>query len=320
VVVPETGGIAAILNPPDLSRLKPFNAVIINTLSSAVMLNRQTGERVRDLDFTFADPANTAGSSDGSFFFVGTVQGRYHAVRLPDGLTEWTMGTNDMITARPVAYGRRLYVASQDGRFVCVDPQASDNRRIWMQTTDAPVTADFVVDARGCFVPSQDFKLYVYDNVAGSELWYFRAQGPLLEPVQVGRQTVLQYADRDRFYALDLASGRKRWDLPNGRLVLAAIDPNLYVLTPDRQLLAVNEMLGTVETALPMTGWTLFVPNASKPMIFAAARDGKACCIRPVGAGPLTPEMLGDRERAVVPATRPVPLPTSVPATAPAGP
>jgi len=43
-----------------------------------------------------------------------------------------------------------------------------------------------------------------------------------------------------------------------------------------------------------MTGLDLFVPNAKKPVIYVASRDGKLACLRPVGAGKLTEEKLKD--------------------------
>lgn len=292
VLVPETGGIAVLLDPPLESLLKPFNAVIINTLSYALLINRDTGKLVRKLDFDFA--ANTPGACDGVHFYVASAKGWYHAVRLAEGLRKWTMSTADIITARPRVFNRRLYVASQDGKFYAINPADEQDRHLWTQLTDAPLSAGFVAERRGCFVPSQDCRLYVYDNLTGVELWKFTAQGPLRQAVQVGRETVFQFADRDRFYAIALANGRKRWDSPDGRIVLAAAKPYVFVLTAGRRLLLVHEMLGKVHKSLPMTGLDLFIPNAAKSVIYAATTDGKFVCIRPISAGHLTPKVLKD--------------------------
>ncbi|MCD4700145.1 MAG: hypothetical protein K8R91_06205, partial [Phycisphaerae bacterium] len=117
-------------------------------------------------------------------------------------------------------------------------------------------------------------------------------------PVQVGRHTVFQYARRDRFYAIDLANGRERWNLPDGRtvLALAKIDnqPYAMVLTAGKQLLLVHEILGKVEKSFPMTGLDLFAANAVKPVVYAAATDGKFVCITPESVKHLTANMLKD--------------------------
>ncbi len=290
------GGIRLVTHPPDpedKEKVTTVNGVVINTTSYALLLERQTGQTLRKLDFKFA--ANSPGSSDGIYFFVGSSRGWYYAVRLVDALTPWTMGTDDMITARPAAYGGRLYVASRDGRFYAVNPYLPKDRHLWTRKTAGPLTADFTVDSRGCFVGGEDFNLYAYDVVEGDTLWVFRAQGSLREPVQVGARTIYQRADQDRFYALDLATGRKRWELPDGHSVLGTIGSHVYVLTFERKLRVIHEALGREKMTLPMTGLDLFVRNAVKPVIYAATREGKFVCIRAASAGHLAPDMLKDK-------------------------
>ncbi len=296
VSVPKTTGIAELTTPDPKNRLEPFNAVIINTVGYALLINRTTGELVRKLDFEFV--ANTPGSSDGIHFYVASVKGWYYAIRISEGLCQWTMAAGDVITATPKVFNNRIYVASQDGKFYAVSPSKEKDRHEWTQLTDAALSADFSIDERGCFVPSQDYRLYAYDNLTGAELWKFVTEGPLRQPVQVGRQTVFQYAWRDHFYAIDPANGRERWKLPDGRTVLslAKIDnqPYVMVLTADRQLLMVHEILGKVEKSFPMTGLDLFVANAAKPAVYAATTDGKFVCITPKSVEHLTSQMLKD--------------------------
>ncbi len=285
-----------ILKPDPDSPIKTFKAVLINTLSYALLINRDTGKLVRKLDFKFT--ANTSGSSDGEHFYVASERGWYYAVNLSNGFCRWTMSTKKTITARPTIFGKKLFVASHDGKLYVINPGRSKDRLLWNQLTDAPLSADFFVDARGCFVPGQDYRLHAYDNLTGEELWRFVARGPMRQPVQVGRETVFQVAFGDRFYAVNLANGRKRWDLKNGRIVLGSVkinkNPYVFVLTTGKRLLIVHEILGKVEKSLLMTGLDLFVPSATKPVIYAATTNGKIVCIRPVSAGHLTPKMLKD--------------------------
>lgn len=180
------GGIRVVLDPPNPEDIEPVKCVILNTASYALVLDRASGEQLRKLSFKFA--ANSPGSSDSTHFFVGSAGGLYYAVRLTDALTAWTMGTDDMISARPVVHKRRLYVGSRDGRFYAVNPYLDRDRHLWTEKTDGPLTADFFVDDRGCFVGGEDFNLYVYDRIDGGTLWVFQAQGPLREPVQVGQR------------------------------------------------------------------------------------------------------------------------------------
>jgi len=313
VIIPDQAGIASLLSPPDRSKLKPFNAVLINTLSYALLLDRDTGQVRRKLGFAFA--ANTGGSSDGFNFYVGSVRGRYYAVRLSEGLAQWEMATGDVITATPKVSGHRLYVASQDHKFYDLAPERQDDRHVWTRATDGPLTAEFVVDPRGCFVPSQDYNLYAFDPATGEELWSFLTQGALLDGVQVGARSAFQYANKDRFYAVDIATGRQRWENKDARTVLAVMEPNVLALTADRNLLVINEVLGEPELSLPLTGLRLFVPNAAKPVIYAGTADGRFVCIRKKGAGKLTADTLretaGELMQPLVPEAPPASKPAA---------
>jgi outer membrane protein assembly factor BamB len=294
----EEEGLEPVVERPE----KAFNTVLINTLTYALLIDRDKGELLRTIAFPFA--ANTRCTCDGRFLYVCSVKGWYYSISLRSGLARWTMGTKDLVSAAPVYFSGRLFVASQDAKFYAIDPEAEKNRHSWTQETDGPLTADFVIDARGCFVPSQDYKLYAYDVAVGEDLWQFRTQGPLMRPVQVGERTVYQFAEKDRFYAIDLANGRGRWESDEGRLVLASVDgrqlsgiehedqPYVFVLTADRYLLMIPESLGDVELRLPLTGLELFVPNASKPLIYAATADGKVACISPAAVRDISPDML----------------------------
>ena len=271
--------------------LKLVDAVIVNTLSTALVLDRTTGKPVRKLDLPFA--ANSPGASDGDFLFLGSVKGWYHAVRLCDGLVQWTRSTGEMISAAPISHGGRLAVASHDGRFYVIKPGQTTQRRLWVQPTDGPLSAAFVVDDRGCFVPSQDYKLYAFDAVSGEELWTpFRTQGPLRRAVQLGQRSAFQYAENDRFYAIDVGSGRKRWEMPDGRLVLGASDQHVFVLTSKNRLRKVHESLGRTEVTVPLNGLDLFVPNAANDAMYAGTADGRLVCLRPLDAETLTVDVL----------------------------
>jgi len=272
-------------------KVKMVDAVVINTLSTAVVIDRTTGKLVRKLDLPFA--ANSPGASDGDFLYVGSVKGWYHAVRLCDGLVQWTRSTDDMISAAPVWRTGRLAVASQDGRLYMIQPGVTTQKRLWTQPTDGPLNAGFVVDDRGCFVPSQDYKLYAFDLVTGEELWTpFRTQGPLRRAVQVGQRSAFQYAEGDRFYAIDIGNGRKRWEMPDGEMVLGASGQHVFVLNSKHRLLKVHESLGRTEVAVPLVGFDLFVPNAASDAIYAGTEDGRLACLRPPGAGKLTVDTL----------------------------
>ena len=76
-------GIAELIKSDPHNQSEAFDAVIVNTISYVLLINRTNGQLVRKFDFEFV--ANTPGSSDGGLFYVGSVNGWYHAVRLSEG-------------------------------------------------------------------------------------------------------------------------------------------------------------------------------------------------------------------------------------------
>lgn len=290
MLLPEkVSGMAEILQPERVAKSEPFDAVLINSLSHVYVLNRTTGKLIRVVEFPFA--ANTGGATDGAHFVVGATSGLYHALRLMEAVPTWTKGTDDLLTAPVEHYGGRVFVGSEDRTFRST--RISDwGVTEWIRRTGGPITAPFVVDKRGCFVPCEDNRLYAFSALGGAELWRpFVCQGPLRDPVQVGKTSVFQYARQDKFYAVNLASGRKRWSTPVGRLVLMVTGGDVYLLDANLNLLVIDEILGQIKNSLPMTGFNLFVGNAMNPVIYAGTRDGRLVCIRPLGAGHLKPEM-----------------------------
>lgn len=295
VVIPEKiPGVKAILTPEPPGQIKPFDAVMINTLSYVLVFDRATGKLYRKIPFDFA--ANTSGASDGVSFYVGSTNGWYYAILLREAVKGWWSVAGDMITAPIRHYQDRIYVADDSGVVYATSTAGPDKgKKVWTRRLGGPVTAGFHVDSRGCFVGSDDHRIYAFNLEDGKAIWEqpFLCRGPLRESIQVGANTIFQFARRDKFYAINLVTGKQRWSLPEGRKVLALSDGEVFLLTSTNTLLLVDEMLGTVKTSLPLTGWDLFAANVSQPAVYVASRDGKAACIRKVSAGRLTAESLG---------------------------
>lgn len=283
-------GIAEMLSTEQREPPPPFDAVLINTLSNVVVLNRANGVCKRDIRFSFA--AHTGGAAHGLFFYVCSARGWYYAIRLPEAIVGWWLTTDDIISAPPVFYNSRLYVAGEDGGLYANDV-GTKGRRIWRQQMIGPVTAPFHVDARGCFIPCEDRRIYAFDALTGAPLWEpFVCEGPLRCGVQVGANTLFQYADRDQLYAINLVNGAKRWSRPDGRRVLTVIDGTVYLLDDAGKLLVLDEVTGTLMTSLPLTGMELFASNVKAPAVYTATRDGQVFCIRLLTAGYLTTDDL----------------------------
>lgn len=311
-------GIEEMMHPQRAAPTKPFDAVFINTVHYVLVLDRATGRLVRKIEFGFA--SNSGGCSDGQMYYVGGIDGRFHGFSMRESIHVWSLAAEKMISVPLVRVGSNLYVASRDGYFYCARA-ARIRRQHWKQQMGGGVTAAFHVDTRGCFVPCEDGRLYAFDALSGQYLWDpFVCQGPVQQPVQVAKNSVFQYAANDKFYAINLVSGQPRWSMPQARKALAVMRGNVYVLDTRRMLLVVDEMLGTVKTSLPMTGFSVFLPNATVPAIYTATMDGRLFCIRHKSAGYLTIKMLHpDAGKTVAPKAPPKP-PKKAPKAPPAAP
>ncbi len=285
-------GVAEIMDPSKAPAPNIYDTVMINTLSHVLVIDRTNGRVIRKIAFDFS--ANTNGSSDGRYFYVGSTRGWYYAIRLAEAVKGWWLSADGMISAPVKEFGGRLYVADEAGNFI-ITTTGRKGEKLRTVKLSGSVTAEFHVDALGCFVPSDDNRLYAFD-LAGNRLWEqpFVCQGPLRQGVQVVNDTIFQFASDDKFYAIDRRTGQARWSHPTARRVLAAADGEVYLLNGSNSLLVVDELLGTVKASFPMTGWDLLLSNSSSAL-YVATTEGRLACIRKISAGRLTPQMLKKR-------------------------
>jgi len=291
MVLPEkVSGIQQIMGQAPEITSEPFDAVLINTLSRVLVFDRDTGDKKRDIAFEF--PANTGGACDGEFFYVASTKGWCHAIRLASALPVWAVSTAGLVSAPVEYHGGHVYIASRD-RSVYAAQAGPLNNVVWRRELPAPIITGFAVDDRGCFVPCQDNRIYALDPMTGEPLWEaFITEGHLLQPIQVSQRSLFQKAEVDKFYAINLANGRLRWTRPDGKLVLAVMNGEVYLLDANGLLEVVNEVLGEVRATLPLVGMELFAANTSVPAIYAGDRQGRLFCIRPINAEPLSSDLL----------------------------
>ena len=285
-------GVSEILGAREPRDMVQFNAVIINTMSKVLVIDRDSkdGKTYRNMPLRFS--ANSGAATDGQNVYLGSTVGTFHALALAEGLPTWALATDGMISSPLRCYGGNVYVASEDQYFYCATV-GRKGRVEWKQRLEGSVTAAFHVDAKGCFVPSSDGHLYAFHPLNGRRLGGpFVCGGDLTRDVQVGDSTLFQYADGDGLYAIDVAKGTSRWHSKVGRRVLGASEGEVYVLSGDKTLMIVDEIMGEVKAKIPMKHMDLFADNVTASPVYAATRAGKLYCIRRLRAGRLTAEML----------------------------
>jgi outer membrane protein assembly factor BamB len=111
-------------------------------------------------------------------------------------------------------------------------------------------------------------------------------------PTQLSELTIFQYVRQDGLYAVNLANGKVRWKMPEGRKVVAIMKGTVYVLDKNKNLRMVNEITGKGDRYVPLSGFQHYAANVKAPAVYVATDDGEVFCIRKKDAGRLTAEML----------------------------
>jgi len=281
-----------IQKPNPLAGLDARDAVLINGITNVLVLNRTTGDLIRRVQFKFGAGGSAAGITDGRNFFVPDDRGHYHAIRLQEGLTWWTMSIGDMIVSPMLYMNDKVFVAGVNGALHVVSASLA-RRQVWSRRLDGPVTASALVTQKGYFVPCEDRNLYAFEPATGVELWEpFECKYPLRDVPQASEISIFQYVrDSRKFFAVNIVNGKLRWSMTGPRKVLAAMDNNVYLLSGARMLI-VDEVLGKVTASVPIGGMDLLAANTTAPAVYGATRKGGVYCIRPLSAGYLTAEML----------------------------
>jgi outer membrane protein assembly factor BamB len=274
-----------------------IDLVIISTRSNALVIDRDSGQIIRDIKFNFAAGATAGVAANGRFMFVPDTRGWYHAIGISNMLESWTLSVDAAIKVAPRYVADKIVVASQDGHLQVAS--TVETRKVhWGRDLAAPIEAPILATRTHLMVPCMDRRLHAFDTATGQRAWEaFDCKRPLKNIPQISEVSVFQYARGGKFYALDLVSGKLRWDSNNARKVLAAIKSNVYLQDNNNRILVVDEILGDVKSSIQMPPGDLLTPNTSASAIYGATRGGNLYCLRRIDAGHITAEMLQKKKK-----------------------
>ncbi|MCJ7543997.1 MAG: PQQ-binding-like beta-propeller repeat protein, partial [Phycisphaerae bacterium] len=162
------------------AKAEPFDAVIFNTLTSVLVVERATGKLAMKvpLDFAAATGGAVAQDPSGRFlYYLASVDGRCHALDLSRALSLWSTDMGGAVRAAPAVYGGVLFVADENGVLHAGLSETTGPKGLWdsnrtdSQAMHGAVLADMHVDEHGCFVPCEDNRLYAFDRTSGKALW-----------------------------------------------------------------------------------------------------------------------------------------------------
>lgn len=187
--------------------------------------------------------------------YVGSHDGRLYAVDAATGRERWRFETNGDVWSSPAVADGTVFVGSAmgDGHVYAIDAATGqerwrfDTQRQTSGPLEGSVSAGVAVAGGTVFAPSES-GFYALDAETGEERWYVDPDGelPFTDPA-VTDDTVYFATMRDRLLALDVDTGRVRWETPVSvkRSSPVVADETVYVGgAPDGTLYAFDAATG----------------------------------------------------------------------------
>jgi outer membrane protein assembly factor BamB len=136
-----------------------------------------------------------------------------------------------------------------------------------------------LVEEGTVLIPSTDFNLYALNATDGTLKWTFKARNALwAQPVSDGK--MVYQAGMDHYiYAIDLASGAKRWEVDLGGPILGGAtlskDGILYTGTLKSEIIAVNTNTGKITWRKQLAGNLWSPPLLYNGKLYFGTDQGK---------------------------------------------
>lgn len=170
--------------------------------------------------------------ADGVRLFVASRDRHLYALDPGTGRELWRVAAGDLMTATPARWRDLLFFADYGGKVQAVD--AKDGTPRWSYDARLPVAGDLTVDAAGrVLVGSRSYDLIALDAATGKELWKHYYWFSWIESPPVVRGTTVYTGSSDGVgvYALDAATGARRWKapVPGWAWARPAVDERLVV-------------------------------------------------------------------------------------------
>jgi eukaryotic-like serine/threonine-protein kinase len=181
----------------------------------------------------------------------------------------WKFKTGGRVISSPAVTDDAVYVGSTDGSLYAVD--RADGQLRWKFDSRGPISSSPAVSEGVVYVSSVDGNVYAVDAASGKERWKFASKGErrftapgihgamprtermpdpfdvfLSSPAVSGGTVYIGSGDQN-VYALDAATGERRWTFATGDVVHASpaiADGVVYVGSWDRNLYALEASSG----------------------------------------------------------------------------
>lgn len=180
------------------------------------MLDLATGQKRDSRPITFSVSGSTPAIADGVAYLAG-IRGEVAAYDLATDHKLWEASLGAGTSSSPLVVDDTLYIGANDDVLHALD--ITDGRERWRfavgEGSDytwgpSPSFADGVIFFP-CASAKSDTGLFAIDAGSGEEIWRFEPDAPGLMSAAVVGDTLYLGGDGGDVYALDVATGEKRW-------------------------------------------------------------------------------------------------------------
>ena len=211
--------------------------------------------------------------NDKLFYILGSNK-RLHALDAEQTALMFQATSDDDVMINSVyADNEYLVFATITGHIIRI--KIDKPEKIWEYEVGG-IDTPMVRDANSIYISSLDRKLYKLDIETGENRWLTSALigEALRTPPRIGENVVYQYAGVKGFFAVDKATGRKKWQLKNGFDLLAEKGGKAYCLTKKSRLVVMDNAAESKIFSLNMADVDIGVANTVDSKIYVADEKG----------------------------------------------
>lgn len=192
-------------------------------------LNATTGDQVWSRDLGQYIVRSTPAILDDVVYVNNGYQSL--ALALGDGSTLWTANVSFTGNTSPTVDNDTVYVASQNGAILALDPRTGDQR--WRMQLDGLIFGSPTVEDGRLMVATDSGKVLALNSETGLVLWRFQADGGIFAPVIADDGAVYFTTNAGATYALDASDGAQLWRYDAGGASGGSVTLNSIIVGSD---------------------------------------------------------------------------------------
>jgi outer membrane protein assembly factor BamB len=198
------------------------------------------------------------------------------------GRVAWTFETSEPLTTSPAVVGDSVYLATGDGRTVCLD--AETGALVWEYESGFPSNATPVVTEDAVVTVNRPGRVVALDRATGEIVWENHIKSPVTSsPVLADGALYLGSADT-KLYSLDAANGEQRWSYSTGAWITASpayADGTVAAASQNSQISVVSTRTGRRQLLYDAGGGRTIVGNpvVQGDSVYFASIDGQVWAI-----------------------------------------